>query len=483
MRRLALILLSLIALQVPARADTTVSTGYDVVQDEGSNVTRRYKINFIGSGVTAADDATNKRTNITISSGGGSGDVTAVGPGCATGDCFTDGLATSGTDILIWEGSTVDSNELKIISPSADPGADINITLPGATTTLVGRDTTDTLTNKSISGGQITSTVANATSLAANGTNCSAGNYPLGVDASGAVESCTDASTFTSIVTAGANLTIGNGATTAGVLKLLEDTDDGSNFASFTTPALAANTVYTLPADDGDAGEQLQTNGSGVLTWEAAGSGSGAPTDADYLVGTANGSLSAEIVVGTSPGGELGGTWASPTLDDSVTVTGWELGASTATTASADDNDTSLATTAYVQTELNAAGGRSVTCASGSCDSDAENYTDTKCYRMQFPTAADDDKSIWINNTANQFTVTKLWCESDQTTTLMLQVDDGSPADMDSADLSCTSTPATDTALNGDATIAAGDRVDVDLVSVASSPTWATVCFTGTWDD
>jgi hypothetical protein len=32
-------------------------------------------------------------------------------------------------------------------------------------------------------------------------------------------------------------------------------------------------------------------------------------------VGTANGSLSAEIVVGTSPGGELGGTWASPTVD------------------------------------------------------------------------------------------------------------------------------------------------------------------------
>lgn len=46
-----------------------------------------------------------------------------------------------------------------------------------------------------------------------------------------------------------------------------------------------------------------------------AGEGGGAPTDADYLVGTAHGSLSGEIVVGTSPGGELGGTWASPTVD------------------------------------------------------------------------------------------------------------------------------------------------------------------------
>ena len=44
-------------------------------------------------------------------------------------------------------------------------------------------------------------------------------------------------------------------------------------------------------------------------------SGSGAPTDADYLVGTANGSLSAEIPVGTTPGGELGGSWATPTVD------------------------------------------------------------------------------------------------------------------------------------------------------------------------
>ncbi len=49
-------------------------------------------------------------------------------------------------------------------------------------------------------------------------------------------------------------------------------------------------------------------------TW-AAPSGSGAPASVDYLVGTADGGLSAEIVVGTTPGGELGGTWASPTVD------------------------------------------------------------------------------------------------------------------------------------------------------------------------
>jgi hypothetical protein len=38
-------------------------------------------------------------------------------------------------------------------------------------------------------------TCSSATALAANGANCSAGSYPLGVDAAGVVESCTDAST------------------------------------------------------------------------------------------------------------------------------------------------------------------------------------------------------------------------------------------------------------------------------------------------
>ena len=51
----------------------------------------------------------------------------------------------------------------------------------------------------------------------------------------------------------------------------------------------------------------------GDRTWGAG--GSGAPTDADYLIGTAHADLSAEIVVGTAPGGELGGTWAAPTVD------------------------------------------------------------------------------------------------------------------------------------------------------------------------
>jgi hypothetical protein len=45
----------------------------------------------------------------------------------------------------------------------------------------------------------------------------------------------------------------------------------------------------------------------------------------DFLVGTATAALSGEIAVGTTPGGELGGTWASPTIDDGISITNLTL--------------------------------------------------------------------------------------------------------------------------------------------------------------
>lgn len=84
-----------------------------------------------------------------------------------------------------------------------------------------------------------------------------------------AIFNAAEGGTFTGGLIANANLSVGNATTTAGVLTLLEDDDDGANFASFMVPALAANTVYTLPPDDGDNTEVLQTDGSGALTWVA----------------------------------------------------------------------------------------------------------------------------------------------------------------------------------------------------------------------
>lgn len=73
-----------------------------------------------------------------------------------------------------------------------------------------------------------------------------------------------------------------------------------------------------VPVGGTDGQVLTKTSATDYATaWEdpTGGAGGGAPDDADYLVGTAHGDLSAEIVVGATPGGELGGTWAAPTVD------------------------------------------------------------------------------------------------------------------------------------------------------------------------
>jgi hypothetical protein len=108
-------------------------------------------------------------------------------------------------------------------------------------------------------------------------------------------------------------------------------TVNGGSHLSFYWPVgqeWKLNSVVEIPtgtdpsSNPATGGKLYAASATGHPTWrDSAGTvtdllaGSGAPTTADYLVGTAQGGLSAEIVVGTSPGGELGGTWASPTVD------------------------------------------------------------------------------------------------------------------------------------------------------------------------
>ena len=57
-------------------------------------------------------------------------------------------------------------------------------------------------------------------------------------------------------------------ATSQAAITLLEDSDNGSNSVKIQPPAsLASDYTLTLPANDGDSGQFLQTDGSGVLTW------------------------------------------------------------------------------------------------------------------------------------------------------------------------------------------------------------------------
>lgn len=70
-------------------------------------------------------------------------------------------------------------------------------------------------------------------------------------------------------IVSSAGLTLGVAGTSTGKLLMTGAT---SGTITITGAAAAGTWTFTLPADDGDAGEQLQTDGNGVSTWEAAGS-------------------------------------------------------------------------------------------------------------------------------------------------------------------------------------------------------------------
>jgi len=93
--------------------------------------------------------------------------------------------------------------------------------------------------------------------------------------------------------------------------------DTASEISAIETVGAVASGDWLIIEDADDS-----SNKKKVAVSNVSGAG-GAPTDVDYLVGQADATLSAEIVVGTTPGGELGGTWGSPTIDNGLTVANW----------------------------------------------------------------------------------------------------------------------------------------------------------------
>ena len=72
-------------------------------------------------------------------------------------------------------------------------------------------------------------------------------------------------------------------------LRIAEAT--GNNFTRFITTTQSQDITYTLPADDGDNGDILTTNGSGVLTWQPIAEWNidgNVNTNAHHFIGTKN---------------------------------------------------------------------------------------------------------------------------------------------------------------------------------------------------
>jgi hypothetical protein len=90
-------------------------------------------------------------------------------------------------------------------------------------------------------------------------------------NSTGATLSDAGAATFTDF------MYVNGTASNQGYIRLYEQTTNpGPNYIQLQPPAsIAANYTLTFPADDGNSGQFLQTNGSGVLTWATVTAGTG----------------------------------------------------------------------------------------------------------------------------------------------------------------------------------------------------------------
>ena len=129
--------------------------GADIILKDGGTEFGRFTNNSgqlrIASGSSTTTNITMSGANTTIA-----GNLTVTGTtegdgNITIGDAATDTVTFNGTisGNLVFEGSTADSFETTLAP--GNPSADVTITLPSsASDTLVGKATTDTLTNKSI---------------------------------------------------------------------------------------------------------------------------------------------------------------------------------------------------------------------------------------------------------------------------------------------------------------------------------------------
>jgi len=89
---------------------------------------------------------------------------------------------------------------------------------------------------------------------------------------------------------------------------------------------------------------------------------------------------------------------------------------------------------------------------------------------------ADDQATFWRNNLGRTYRITEVWCECDAgTPTINLQRDDGTPANILSSDLNCSTTGATGTIAAAEQDMASADKLDFVMVTAGGTAKRVTV--------
>lgn len=256
-----------------------------------------------------------------------------------------------------------------------------------------------------------------ATALAANPSDCAANNFATTIAANGDL-TCAQPSISAGVSGLGSNVATFLGTPSSANLISAVTNETGTGALVFgTAPTIDAPVVSTkinlprvtaFPGTPSAGDTVIVTDDS---TAGACDSGAGSATSLCQY----SGSAWVKLGDGTSGGGALSSTDID-TSSELRAILGDEsgtgalifadgaIGAATATTPSANDNDTSVATTAYVQTELTAYASDSATFTNKTMDVEGAGNVFTTVRRVYFPAAGCNNTtagSVWDLPTSN----------------------------------------------------------------------------------